>query len=122
MTRATDRASSTPKTKNSSERRYNASPMAKRSKATPSQTLKGWKGIGEYLGIGAAAAQRWATSGMPVRREGRFMVAEVEELRRWIGGQSHMAALAFIASSGADVSAALKESLTLARMRKHEQR
>jgi hypothetical protein len=41
----------------------------------PPETLKGWKAIGEYLGIGAATAQRWAKSEMPVRREGQFTVA-----------------------------------------------
>ena len=35
------------------------------------KTLKGWKAIGDYLGIGAATAQRWAKGGMPVKRQGR---------------------------------------------------
>lgn len=91
----------------------------KHKKPAATQMLKGWKAIGEYLGIGAAAAQRWARNGMPVKREGRFTVADAEELRRWIGRESHMAAPAYVAPEGAEVATALKESLAVARKRKH---
>ncbi|HWR13451.1 MAG TPA: hypothetical protein VN577_01385 [Terriglobales bacterium] len=36
----------------------------------PPEVLTGWKAIGDYLGIGTATAQRWARSGMPVKRQG----------------------------------------------------
>ena len=65
-----------------------AMPKAKKSagREQPPQMLKGWQAIGSYLGVGAAIAQRWAkSSGMPVKKEGRFTVADVDELRRWLG-------------------------------------
>jgi hypothetical protein len=48
----------------------------------PPKSLKGWQAIGAYLCIGAASVQRWAKSGMPVRRQGRFTVAEADEIRQ----------------------------------------
>ncbi len=80
--------------------------------------LKGWKAIGGYLGIGAAAAQRWAKSGMPVRREERFTVADVDEIRKWLGRESHMAAPAHISTPDTDVAAALKESIAAVKRKK----
>ena len=69
-----------------------------RQQAAPG-TLKGWKAIGDYLGIGAAAAQRWAKNGMPVNRDGRFTVAVPDEIRRWLGKEAHMSAPAFVATN-----------------------
>ena len=83
-------------------------------------TLKGWKAIGDYLGIGGAAAQRWARGGMPVRREGRFTVADIDEIRRWLGRESHMPAPAHIATQESDVAAALKESIAAVRKGKRK--
>jgi len=73
--------------------------------------LKGWNAIGAYLGIGAAAAQRWAKNGVPVRREGRFTVADVNEIRQWLGREAHMPKPAYVLTADADVSGALKEGL-----------
>jgi hypothetical protein len=97
--------------------------MRKRQKAKPSEppvTLKGWKAIGDYLGIGTAAAQRWARGGVPIRREGRFTVADADDIRRWLGRESHMPAPAHISSSGSDVAAALKESIDVLRRKKRK--
>src|SRR3954464_2389152 len=80
--------------------------------------LKGWKAIGEYLGIGSAAAQRWAKNGMPVRREGRYTVADVDEIRQWLGSEAHMPAPAHVANADTDVAAALKESISAVRRSK----
>jgi phage terminase Nu1 subunit (DNA packaging protein) len=90
------------------------SPKAKQT----GQLLKGWQAIGSYLGIGAAAAQRWAKNGMPVRREGRFTVADADEIRRWLGREAHMPAPAYLAQPDADVAAALKQSLAAAKRQK----
>ena len=79
------------------------------------ETLKGWKAIGAYLGIGAISAQRWAKGGMPVRREGRFTVADANEVRQWLGREAHMPAPAHVLTAGADVSAALKASISALR-------
>ncbi len=85
--------------------------ITKRGQPAASETLKGWKAIGDYLGIGAAAAQRWAKSGMPVRREGRYTVADPEEVRKWLGKEAHMSAPATVVKDDADMSAALQESI-----------
>jgi hypothetical protein len=77
--------------------------------------LKGWKAIAAYLGISPSAAHRWAKNGMPVRREGRSTVAEPEELRRWVGRESHMPEAAHIVTPETDISAALKASITATR-------
>ena len=83
-----------------------------RPKKEPSPSiLKGWKAIGGYLGIGEAAAQRWANSGMPVRREGRYTVADTADLQAWLGREAHMPGPAHVVTEGDDISAALKESI-----------
>ncbi len=86
----------------------------------PPDVLKGWKAIGEYLGIGAATAQRWAKSGMPVKRERRYTVTEPQEISRWIGKEAHMAGPAYVATNDTDISAALKQSITAARQDKRK--
>jgi hypothetical protein len=85
------------------------------------ETLKGWKAIGDFLGIGAAAAQRWSKNGMPVRREGRYTVADSEEIRRWLAQEAHMSAPAHVAGPDTDISAALKESISALRRSKRKQ-
>src|ERR1051326_7533973 len=95
--------------------------MRERHKAKPAEppvTLKGWKAIGEYLGIGTAAAQRWAQGGMPIRREGRFTVANADDIPHWLGRESHMPAPPRIVTSDADVAAALKESIAVLRRKR----
>jgi hypothetical protein len=93
----------------------------KRGRQEPSQTLKGWKGIGDYLGIGAAVAQRWAKSGMPVKRQGRLTVADADEIRKWLGREAHMPGAAHVVTdTGDDISAALKESISALRRRNRQ--
>lgn len=92
--------------------------MSKRKSAKrvePAGKLKGWNAIASYLGVGTATAQRWAKSGMPVKREGRFTVADPDEIRAWLGRESHMPAPAHVLTKGADVSAALKQSISALR-------
>lgn len=85
-----------------------------RKKAAPIP-LKGWTAIAGYLKIPASTAHRWAKDGMPVRREGRFTVADADELRAWLGRESHMSAPAEILSDEADVASALKQSIAAVR-------
>ena len=92
----------------------------KRGREEAPKTLKGWQAIGAYLGIGAAVAQRWAKSGMPVKRQGRFIVADAEELRQWLGREAHMPGAAHVLTNDADVSAALKESISALRRQKRQ--
>jgi len=77
--------------------------------------LKGWKAIAGFLGIPPGTAQRWARDGMPVRREGRFTVAEPNELSAWLGRESHMPGPAQVTTDKADLADALKESIAAMR-------
>jgi hypothetical protein len=79
--------------------------------------LKGWTAIARYLGIPVATAHRWANEGMPVRREGRFTVADREAVSAWLGSESHMPKPAHVMTEDADMAAALKESIAAARKR-----
>ena len=65
-----------------------------------------------------ASAQRWAKEGMPVKRDGRFVVADPAELEAWIGRESHMAKPAHVMTGEADITAALKESISVARQKR----
>lgn len=65
-----------------------------------------------------ASAQRWAKEGMPVKRDGRFVVADPAELEAWIGRESHMAKPAHVMTGEADIAAALKESISVARQKR----
>lgn len=56
-------------------------------KAQP-ETLKGWKQIAEFLGEPVSVVQRWATEGMPVSKEGRFVSTSPERLNAWLGCES----------------------------------
>ena len=48
-----------------------------------SGSLKGWQEIANFLGQPTSVAQRWATEGMPVKREGRCVGSSREELLAW---------------------------------------
>jgi hypothetical protein len=89
-------------------------------KAPPATTgpLKGWTAISHYLGIPVATAHRWANEGMPVRREGRFTVADRDAVSAWLGRESHMPKPAHVMTEDADIAVALKESIAAARKRK----
>lgn len=80
--------------------------------------LKGWTAIASFLGIPVATAHRWASEGMPLRREGRFTVADREAVSAWLGRESHMPKPAHVMTAEADMAAALKESIAAARKRK----
>src|SRR5437762_12801514 len=81
----------------------------------PTDQLKGWTQIAQFLGQPIAVAQRWARSGMPVQREGRFMTASPEELSRFLGREAGLDVPVHIASQGMDLSADLKRALSYAR-------
>ena len=79
------------------------------------ERLKGWNEIAGFLGQPVAVAQRWARSGMPVTREGRFMYASREELSRYLGREAGLDVPVHIATENADLSADLKRALAHAR-------
>jgi hypothetical protein len=90
--------------------------MPKKAKAgekTP--PLKGWAAIASFLAIPVTTAHRWAKDGLPVRREGRFTVADPEEVQAWLGRESHMPAPAHVATDSTDITSALKQSISAAK-------
>jgi phage terminase Nu1 subunit (DNA packaging protein) len=84
--------------------------------------LKGWTAIAHFLGIPVATAHRWASEGMPVRREGRFTVADREAVSAWLGRESHMPKPAHVMTKDADMATALKESIEAARKLKRDKK
>lgn len=92
-------------------------PPRKPAKPQTSQ-LKGWAAIADFLNIPATTVQRWAKAGMPVRREGRFTIADPDELRAWIGREAGMPRPAHIATNTADLAAGLKESIAAAKKKR----
>ena len=55
---------------------------------TPPETLIGWQQIAAFLGEPTSAVQRWASEGMPVRRQGRYVETTPDELNAWLGKES----------------------------------
>jgi len=55
---------------------------------------------------------------MPVRREGRFTVADRDAINAWLGRESHMGKPAHVMTGNADITAALKDSIAAARKKK----
>jgi hypothetical protein len=92
-------------------------PKKKTAPAAPSP-LKGWTAIAKFMGTTPASAQTWAKQGMPVKREGRFTVADPAEVQAWLGQQSHMPQPAHILTNETDLAAALKESLAVMKRKK----
>ena len=92
--------------------------MAKKAAAkTESDQLKGWQQIASFLGQPVSVAQRWAKSGMPVNHEGRRILAEPQELNRWLGRESAGEPVQ-IASEATDLSAELRRGLSY--VKKHQ--
>jgi len=76
-------------------------------------TLKGWKQIAEFLGEPSSVVQRWAATGMPVRREVQFVSTTVKELNDWLGKQSGKPV--HVVTDDTDLGAELKRGLSYVR-------
>jgi len=76
--------------------------MAKRK--TEPERLKGWQEIARFLGQPLSVAQKWAKSGMPVEKRGRYVYSSREELNRWLGRESAGKPV-HIATESADLAA-----------------
>jgi hypothetical protein len=85
--------------------------VKRKSEASIENILRGWQRIAAFLGQPVTLAQRWAKSGMPVRREGRYVTAKPEDLTGWLAREAHLAAPTHIASAEGDLVADLKHSL-----------
>jgi len=86
-------------------------------KRTPAKgqsgTLKSWQQIAAFLGHPAAVVQRWASEGMPVRRQGRYVESTPEELNAWLGKESGKPV--HVATETTDLAAELKRGLSFVR-------
>jgi hypothetical protein len=83
-------------------------------KSAPPAELQGWKAIADYLGQPVSVVQRWAKSGMPVRRKRRYVTASSDELSAWLGKESGIGVPAHI-STAQGLPTDLKESLIAAK-------
>ena len=85
----------------------------KKKQKTEAQTLKGWQQISAFLGEPASVVQRWASEGMPVRREGRYVETTPEELNAWLGKESGKPV--HTVTEETDLTAELKRGLSYVR-------
>ena len=80
------------------------------------EELKGWQQIAAFLGQPVSVAQRWAESGMPVEKRGRYVYSAQGKLNQWLGRESADEPVQ-IATNTTDLSAELKRGLSF--VRKH---
>lgn len=80
------------------------------------ETLKGWKQIADFLGEPSSVVQRWASEGMPVRRQGRYVETTPAELNLWLGQESGKPVR--VATEDTDLTAELKRGFSFVRHEK----
>jgi len=88
-------------------------PKGTKAEAEP-DVLKGWQQIAAFLGQPVAVAQRRATEGMPLRKQGRCLQSSREELNRWLGRESAGEPVQ-IAIAETDLSGELRRGLSFLR-------
>ena len=85
--------------------------VEKRERPKPApETLKGWQQIAAFLGEPQSVVQRWASEGMPVRRQGRYVETTPAELNDWLGKESGKPV--HVATEDTDLTAELKRGLS----------
>lgn len=87
--------------------------MSKSSKSEDTDQLKGWQQIAAFLGEPQSVVQRWASEGMPLRREGRFVSTTKTELNAWMGRESGKPV--HVATDNTDLASELKRAVAFAR-------
>ena len=80
---------------------------------TQSEILKGWQQIATFLGEPTSVVQRWASDGMPVRKQGRYVETTPDELNAWLGKESGKPV--HVATQNTDLTAELKRGLSFVR-------
>ncbi|PYX28709.1 MAG: hypothetical protein DMG77_14685 [Acidobacteria bacterium] len=88
---------------------------AKNKSAAPT-TLKGWQQISAFLGESPSVVQRWASEGMPVRKQGRYVESTPDELNAWLAEESGKPVHAVTETT--DLSEELKRGLSYVRHEK----
>jgi hypothetical protein len=66
-----------------------------------------------------STVHRWAKEGMPIRREGRNVVANPEELNRWLQRTSGEAVGVHVVTPGSDLLKDLRASLAVQKSSKN---
>jgi phage terminase Nu1 subunit (DNA packaging protein) len=87
---------------------------------TEPQALTGWSQIAAFLGEPTSVVQRWASEGMPVRRQGRHVETTTDELNAWLGKESGKPVQ--VAAEDTDLTAELKRGLSFVRHEKLSKR
>ncbi len=82
--------------------------------------LKGWKQIAEFLGEPTSVVKRWASEGMPVSEQGRFVASSLGQLNAWIGRESGKPVQ--VATPQTDLTSELKRGIACARRTKKTRR
>jgi len=94
--------------------------MARKSKSSKptaqSNELKGWQQIAAFLGEPTSVVQRWASEGMPLQRQGRFVSTTAQELNEWMGRESGKPI--HVATGDLDLTSELKRAVSFARREK----
>ena len=80
------------------------------------QELKDWREIAAFLGEPTSVVQRWASEGMPGRRQGRFVSTTRKELNDWLGKQSGKPV--HVVTGNTDLTSELKGAVSFARQEK----
>jgi hypothetical protein len=88
-----------------------SAPNSPQALSSESSGLRGWPAIAQFLSMPVSTVHRWAKEGMPVRREGRNVVASPEELNRWLQLTSGEAASVHVAAPGSDLLKDLRASV-----------
>jgi phage terminase Nu1 subunit (DNA packaging protein) len=88
-------------------------PPAKSGSSAEAGVLKGWKQISEFLGEPASVVQRWASTGMPVHRQGRYVTTRTNDLNQWLGQQSGKPV--HVVTDETDLTSELKRGLSFVR-------
>ena len=83
---------------------------------TPPETSKGWQQISSFLGEPPSVVQRWASDGMPVRKQGRYVETTPDELNAWLGKESGKPV--HVATEDTDLTTELKLGLSFIRHEK----
>lgn len=87
-----------------------------------SSELRGWPSIAQFLSMPISTSHRWAKEGMPVRREGRNVVANPEELNQWLQKTSGEAAGVHVITPSSDLLKDLRASVAAQKETKNSSR
>src|ERR1700733_5258935 len=84
------------------------------------EVLKGWQQIAAFLGEPGSVVKRWASEGMPLRRQGRYVETTPDELNAWLGKESGKPV--HTVTEDTDLTAELKRGLSYVRHEKPSKR